>query len=191
MSSFAGAAAALIAALGERVISESTYVETVGATSYPVRQRIGVRRDGDTIVHWATTQRGDGAAEPAEVARWDERGFVGALLAQAHLRAALGLPEPTEDEQIEGGLARLRAGERLRSGGADDGGRSGDGVVRGGWTELSGDGDRFVLELVSFEQARGGEPVYQTQRQELGLDELRGLLATSDPVRVLFGLPWR
>ncbi len=171
----------LLAGLGERVVDDYTYVETIGATSREVRHLVTITREPDAIVRRVGDQ---------ETHRWDERGFLDYLLDEPHTRAKLGLAPAPEAAVIDRTIARLHAGHRFRSGGSDDGGRSGRGIS-GGWQELYMEGDRFIDESVSFYQPTGGEPEYDRQRRELDEPSLREALAGNNYFRVLIGLTWR
>ncbi len=197
MSEFTAAVRAYLDAFcvgEERVLNAYTYLETIGKQSAQVHTRELLRREGPHVfVRVSAHRKGDDPTEVGtEIARWSEQQFVDAVLSDAHLRARLQLPAPEDREVIDRVLERLRAGERFRSSGADDGGGHSGRGTSGGSHELRAEGDGFVLEMESFYQPPGGLPE-QTSYAKSAMDEarLRAELTSNGALRSLVGLPYR
>lgn len=199
VSSFTEAVAALIAQLEpghERPLRAYDYLETRRDQHFTMHARdLLVReRDGSFVLVTETRRERHGTghteqAERSETRRLSERQLVDALSSEAHLRAWLRLPDPTADEQITRVLERLRDGERLEAGGADDGGGHSGRRLTGERRSLRFDGAHFVYERVSFEEDASGA-LCETADAPLRYDEtaLRAALSRDDTLRALMGI---
>lgn len=197
MTDFDVAVRALIDGLAvgaERVTNAYSYIETMGtkSTTWHARELL-VRESTEVFVRVAARVRdGDPVETRTEMSRWSAWQFTAEVLSSATLRSQLGLPEPTDGEVVDRVIERLRRGEKIRQGGADDNGGHSGRPITGGWDELRFEKGAFVFESESFIQQPGGV----TERTNfatstLSEQELREKLLENGPMRYLAGLPRR
>lgn len=182
----------------ERVLREYDHLETRGKEHFTVYVReLLVPAEGGTVAQVYEARRAPygsadrGPPERTETRRLSERAFLDAVASEAHLRALLALPAPSEREHRERVLERLREGERFCVAGADDGGGHSGRFLTGERTELRREGEGFVLERVSFEDGPSGhrETVHPPLRYHA--ESLLAALESDAALRSLAGLPPR